>query len=483
MDFHNAQEAAESVSGAFFRNATASRVDTDAVIFDTISNAHPGVPITIVPEFNCNLKAYAAAGHASIEILEQSNIDPKIWPDSLRWTLFLPPVKRMDGGNGIVAEEVFFESYIYEWGNLTFLVYFVDGRDGLLSYPQVRNQYILGDKAAARTLVATVGRWESILHDEVWVFDKGYWQKDALLYRSIMKSRWEDVILDKDLKDDLIDTVQRFFDSREQYSHLGVPWKRGVIFYGPPGNGKTISIKATMHTLYSRDPPVPTLYVKSLVSFFPPEFSIDTIFQKARQEAPCYLVFEDLDSLVTDQVRSFFLNAVDGLSENDGIFMIGSTNHLDRLDPGIAKRPSRFDRKYLFDNPNFQQRVQYCKYWQKKLRDNEEIEFPDEICPAAAKITDDFSFAYIQEAFVTALLEIARDTDRGGRGGETATGKDEKMEELHEQWDLLEIDCEGRVNASARDKDLDDYILWRKLKHQIELLRKQISKETSLRLE
>ncbi|KIW90464.1 uncharacterized protein Z519_09110 [Cladophialophora bantiana CBS 173.52] len=482
MDFHNAQEAMESVSGAFFRNATASRVDTDAVIFDTISNAHPGVPITIVPEFNCNLKAYAAAGHASIEVLEQSNIDPKIWPDSLRWTLFLPPVKRMDGGNGIVAEEVFFESYIYKWGNLTFLVYFVDGRDGLLSYPQVRNQYILGDKAAARTLVATVGRWESILHDEVWVFDKGYWQKDALLYRSIMKSRWEDVILDKELKDDLIDTVQRFFDSREQYSHLGVPWKRGVIFYGPPGNGKTISIKATMHTLYSRDPPVPTLYVKSLVSFFPPEFSIDTIFQKARQEAPCYLVFEDLDSLVTDQVRSFFLNAVDGLSENDGIFMIGSTNHLDRLDPGIAKRPSRFDRKYLFDNPTFQQRVQYCKYWQKKLRDNKEIEFPDEICPAAAKITDDFSFAYIQEAFVTALLEIARETDGGGRGGETTSGKDEKMEELHEQWDLLEIDCGGRVDALLRDKDLNDYILWRKLKHQIELLRRQISKETSLRL-
>lgn len=38
--------------------------------------------------------------------------------------------------------------------------------------------------------------------------------------------------------------------------------------------------------------------------------------------------------------------------------MIASTNHLERLDPGIAKRPSRFDRKYFFDDPSREERVQ-----------------------------------------------------------------------------------------------------------------------------
>lgn len=47
-------------------------------------------------------------------------------------------------------------------------------------------------------------------------------------------------------------------------------------------------------------------------------------------------MFEDLDSIVTDGVRSYFLNEVDGLENNDGIFMVGSTNHLERLDPGIS---------------------------------------------------------------------------------------------------------------------------------------------------
>lgn len=102
-----------------------------------------------------------------------------------------------------------------------------------------------------------------------------------------------------------------------------------------------------MHALYERKDAVPTLYVKSLSSFAGPEYSIDQIFTLARRTAPCYLVFEDLDSVVSDEVRSYFLNAVDGIAKNDGVFMVGSTNHLDRLDPGIAKRPSRFDRKQV----------------------------------------------------------------------------------------------------------------------------------------
>ncbi|OCT53955.1 ATP-dependent Zn protease [Cladophialophora carrionii] len=475
------------VAATYFRHATAPRVDTDAVIYDSIATAHPGVPITTVPDWSCNLRAYAAAGHGVLETVEApspssssassstpSAADPKpdakhIWPSTLRWTVYLPPTRRLDGGEGVVADEVFFETCTYTWEGFTFLVYFSEGRDGLLSYPQVRNQYILGDPAGARALVASAGRWESVLHDEIWVFNQGYWQKDPFLYRSILKSRWEDVILDDDLKTDLVDTVERFFDTRDVYDRLRVPWKRGVIFYGPPGNGKTISIKATMHTLYKRDPPVPTLYVKSLVGFVPAEYSIESIFRKARQEAPCYLVFEDLDSLVTDQVRSFFLNAVDGLSENEGIFMVGSTNHLERLDPGIAKRPSRFDRKYLFPDPDFHQRVKYCHFWQRKLSDNKDIEFPDEICGAAAKITDGFSFAYIQEAFVSALLEIAREKDTARQNVRR------EMEDVQEKWELLEL--EGSAETTAKDKDLEDYILWRKLKHQIEMLRKELSKE------
>jgi transitional endoplasmic reticulum ATPase len=261
-------------------------------------------------------------------------------------------------------------------------------------------------------------------------------------------------------------------EGQKTYTDLKVPWKRGVIYYGPPGNGKTISIKATMHTLYKRGVEegdkrltVPTLYVRTLVSYGGPEYSLRQIFSKARQEAPCYLVFEDLDSIVSDNVRSYFLNEVDGLKSNDGILMVGSTNHLDRLDPGIAKRPSRFDRKYFFPNPDFGQRVLYAKFWQGKLKDNKDVKFPDELCDKVAEITDGFSFAYMQEAFVASLLAIAV---RGGKNHADVVDAD-KWSGPHDP--LTQLNFGG---GGGGDPDVEKLELWIEMQKQVKILRDEI---------
>lgn len=134
--------------------------------------------------------------------------------------------------------------------------------------------------------------------------------------------------------------------------------------------------------------------------------------------APCLLIFEDLDSLVTDKTRSYFLNEVDGLESNDGILMIGSTNHLGKLDPAISKRPSRFDRKYMFKVPSEGEREMYARFWREKLGKMEgglvEFEFGEELCKLVAGFTEGFSFAYLKELFVVTLLEIARGATGAG---------------------------------------------------------------------
>ena len=346
-----AAQWSKTPTDTYYEHSTAKRINTDANIFDAIRRNHPDSQVTIVPELTCPLSTY---GRISSHI----TFTPVSPESKFSWLVYMPPARRLDHDTGALASEAFYEIFTLLYSHQEFLVYFVDGRDGTQPYGVIRNFYIVsphprtdGGHATGilAQLIREAGLWQSQLHEEIWVFDQGWWQKDASLYANIMHAKWSNVILHDDLKTDLVNTVSRFFDSRDQYARLGVPWKRGLIFYGPPGNGKTISIKATMHTLYTRRPePVPTLYVKSLKSFAGPEFSISQIFERARAEAPCYLVFEDLDSMVTDDVRSFFLNAVDGLSLNEGVLMVGSTNHLERLDPGIAKRPSRFDRKMLF---------------------------------------------------------------------------------------------------------------------------------------
>lgn len=175
-------------------------------------------------------------------------------------------------------------------------------------------------------------------------------------------------------------------------------------------------------------------------------------------------VFEDLDSIVNDSVRSYFLNEVDGLKSNDGIFMIGSTNHLERLDPGISKRPSRFDRKYLFPNPSRDQRVAYCHFWQRKLADNKDIEFPDSLCGAVADKTDKFSFAYIQEAFVASLLAIARTSKQADDDdwvSVTAPGTEDS-------------DYESDDSNDGNDDDLKKLVLFKEMMKQIKILRDSI---------
>lgn len=69
------------------------------------------------------------------------------------------------------------------------------------------------------------------------------------------------------------------------------------------------------------------------------------VFDKAGQLSPCVIILEDLDSLVNDKSRSFFLNQLDSIVGNNGPLVVGTANHFDRLDPGLSTRPSRFDKK------------------------------------------------------------------------------------------------------------------------------------------
>ncbi|OAL52718.1 ATP-dependent Zn protease [Pyrenochaeta sp. DS3sAY3a] len=452
----------------YFDHSSAKRVNTDAVLVEALRTQYPNLDLVISPLGALHLLAYASAGHATATPLEDSVKDPVYGP-GLKWRQYMPPARRLDPFAGVMAERVVFGKFMYKWADQEFILYVADGRDGTASYPTVTNHYILTSAPhKLDELLKQATTWGIALHNEVWVFDGGWWQKSAELYNSVAKSSWDDVILDEGMKKSLIADVENFFNGQDTYEKLKVPWKRGVIYYGPPGNGKTISIKAMMHSLYQRGAEgdsrlaVPTLYVRTLSSWAGPEYSIQQIFAKARQEAPCYLVFEDLDSIVSDSVRSYFLNEVDGLKSNDGILMVGSTNHLDRLDPGIAKRPSRFDRKYFFPNPSYDERIQYAKFWQNKLKSNKDLDFPDKLCEKIADITDDFSFAYIQEAFVASLLAIA---SRDGTDINDA-------ERASERW---AGPLDPMTESAGTEPDIEHLELWIEIQKQVKILRDEMN--------
>jgi len=178
-------------------------------------------------------------------------------------------------------------------------------------------------------------------------------------------------------------------------------------------------------------------------------------------------------------VRSYFLNEIDGLQANDGIFMIGSTNHLDKLDPAFKSRPSRFDRKFEFKDPDESERVLYCEFWRAKILKGSgsggaAVEFPSVLCGRIAGITAGFSFAYLQEAFVGALLAIAAEDDEDDEKEESAfnAGQDE------DEFELVGEETENK-SAAARDggggagtgddQDIERLVLWKAIKRQVEV--------------
>ncbi|KAE9364974.1 P-loop containing nucleoside triphosphate hydrolase protein [Stipitochalara longipes BDJ] len=408
-------------------------------LLEDLRAKYPEYVVTYVDLISLNLLAFAFAGHATatLDIETDSVFRMRAWQQ---------PIHR--GLTGHLGEARGFAKYQYRWGNEEFVLYCI-----VIGFSSV--QYVLKERgpgegplshsAITDTLLAQIGLW-SQERKGIYVYDMS-WRLDQALYEQVQKASWDKVILDPGMKKELKSVSGRFFDSKAVYDDLGVPWKRGLIFYGPAGNGKTVSIKALMHTLADRKDSVPTLYVKSA----PRTFDIRNIFALARQMSPCLLVLEDIDTIVTAQTRSYFFNEVDGLENNDGILMVASTNHIDQLDPGLSKRPSRFDRKYLFPLPSKAERVEYVQFWRQKLKKKPEIEFPETLVEPIAGITHDFSFAYIQEAFVSSLLDIAHHRNY----------EDEDEEVIGE--------------AGGGDEDLDKYELWRVINEQVKILRDEMN--------
>jgi len=280
-DPYKPSSTTDSTTAAFFAHGTASRVHTDGIIASSLRKQYPQMHLTIANSGEIDLLAFAAAGHASYTQLVGREDDTATVPDDLKKTHYIPPPRNLDDGSGSRGPQGFlwetteYGKYLYVFEGVEFILYIVSGRDGVMPYTYDYT-YILSFPSpgsphppsyAADRLLLAAGQWATQLRNEIWVFDQGYWQRSAELFESVRHASWDDVILDPEMKRQVINDCLGFFNGRDTYKKLKVPWKRGVIFYGPPGNGKTVSVKAMMRSLWDRkEGKIPSLYVRSLRS-------------------------------------------------------------------------------------------------------------------------------------------------------------------------------------------------------------------------
>lgn len=271
-----------------------------------------------------------------------------------------------------------------------------------------RHQWIIAEsRFVAEEFLRAVCVWSAEIHGEILVFDGGYWYKDAELFEAIKGASFDNLVLRAGLKRELQEDLASFFASREVYDIHKIPWKRGILLIGPPGNGKTHAVKALINQSNQ-----PCLYVKSFNACWGTDHDrIRDVFARARKTTPAIVVLEDLDSLIDDGNRSFFLNELDGFAVNTGVVVLATTNHPEKLDSAILERPSRFDRKYYFNLPADRERLEFVASWNMSLEDD--LRLSDSVLPRIADATDGFSFAYLKELFVSSMMQWVGERRRG----------------------------------------------------------------------
>ena len=270
-----------------------------------------------------------------------------------------------------------------------------------------RFSWVLAEsRALAEAFVYAVTNYCEEVRGQVLVFEDGHFRKSEELFSSIQKADFDELVLGGTLKEDVRADVARFFARREFYEAHRIPWKRGLLLIGPPGNGKTQTLKALLKEIA-----LPVLYVKTFKDRHEDSKNIRSVFARARRNAPCVVVVEDLDCALDESSRSVFLNELDGFAHNAGLLTIATTNHPHKLDRSILDRPSRFDRKFHFPLPAAPERRAFITRW--SLAQDVALRLSTQGIEHLVGRTDGFTFAYLKELLLSSSLVWVDDARPG----------------------------------------------------------------------
>lgn len=198
--------------------------------------------------------------------------------------------------------------------------------------------------------------------------------------------------------DSVIQEINNFWTpkTRAKFDKYGLVYKRGVLMYGPPGSGKSVTISKIMEQVVTD---------KGLVFF---ETAPGILFEAANEikavqgDIKILAVFEELDAWL--EQTSEMLSMLDGEMQIDNIVFLATTNYIDRIPPRIKNRPSRFATVLEVAAPNAATREAFLR---GKIGDEEGVNFTEWV-----NLTEGFMLDHLKDLIISVLcigipLEVA----------------------------------------------------------------------------
>ena len=195
--------------------------------------------------------------------------------------------------------------------------------------------------------------------------------------------------LPNDPSSTVLEHIQDFWNKEPQFRELGITYKRGIMLYGPPGSGKTVTIFRLATLLEEHGATM--LMAQSSNSA---KIGIKLI-KALEPERKIVVIFEDIDGIIRREGDESMTHLLDGETDVDNVLFIATTNYPGSIPDRLMKRPSRFDVVIKIGMPSYEARYFYINsVVTNMLLDKEQL----------AQQTDGMSVAEIKEAII--LIQI-----------------------------------------------------------------------------
>lgn len=202
------------------------------------------------------------------------------------------------------------------------------------------------------------------------------------------------------ISEDILKEVDAFWKSKNKFKKYGYTHRRGMLFLGPPGSGKSSLINMLCESLISSGGIVLHAAYPSFIT------GAIKLISEIEPDRRIIVVLEDLDSIINYVGEDDLLQYLDGADQCSNVMNIATTNHPEDIPTRFINRPRRFDKVVLIGFPDLAMRERYYRAKFANLSD----EVSEEEIQAYIVQSEGLSFGGMSELVIlTKCLDVPMD--------------------------------------------------------------------------